>query len=103
MPIEHFGDGGMVVSGEKAIKLYQLVSLRATLKLQRDTGMRPNRHVNPRAIAKKLTGLKTNDFNKLLEAVDRHIEAQQVKVVHVYEESKPDFNDEADTGEPFKD
>lgn len=85
MPIEHLKGGGIAITGPAAMELYRLISLRSCLKLQRDTGMRPNRHVNPLKIAKVLTKLKTNDYNKHLEAIDKLIEVQRTKVTHIIE------------------
>lgn len=102
MPIEHFGDGGTVVSGPEGMELYRLIALKSALKLEQQ-GIKVHRRVNARKLAKTETGLKTNNYDVLIGAVEMLIANQRAKVTHVYEASKPDFNDETAIGEPFKD
>lgn len=77
--------GNTMMDDPDSIKRFQLIALRGALKLQAATGMRPNYHTNPRAIAKKLLGLKTNDYSKLLAELDRRIDEVTKKVEFIRE------------------
>lgn len=50
------------------------------------TGMRPNRHVNPRKVAKEWLQVRTNDFGLLITMVEAKVKELQSQVTHIYEE-----------------
>jgi hypothetical protein len=79
--IEQTASGGTVVTG-KGIDLYRLIALKSALKLE-SHGMRVSRHVNARKIAKQETGLKTNDYAKLIAAVEAKIAELSPQVARV--------------------
>jgi hypothetical protein len=82
--IETTKTGAVIVTG-KGIQLYKLQALKSCLELQAKTGMQPNRHTNPRKIAKQLFKLKTNDFNVLLAACEKAIAELSPQVTRVSE------------------
>lgn len=84
MPIEHTKTGATVITGPEGIELYRLIALRSALRLEQN-GMKVNRHVNARRLAKEATGLKTNNYATLIGAVELLIENQRSKVTHVVE------------------
>lgn len=85
MPIEHAKGGATVLTG-KAIDLYNWAALASALRLQAKTGMRPNRHVNPRKVAKEWLQVRTNDFGLLITMVEAKVKELQSQVTHIYEE-----------------
>lgn len=62
----------MIADTPEAIELFRLITLKSALKLQ-SKGISVHRGVNPRKLAKEATGLKTNDFEKLIAAVEELI------------------------------
>lgn len=71
--------------GTEAIEAYRLRVLISGLKLEHRTGgkMRVSRNVNCLAIAKKTTGLKTNDRLKHIERLEAMLNAQLDKTLIV--------------------
>lgn len=80
MGIEHTA-GGTFVTG-KGIALFRLIALKSALKLE-SVGLRASRGVNARKLAKAETGLKTNDYAKLIAAVEAKIAEAGEKVAHI--------------------
>jgi hypothetical protein len=80
MPIETM-QGGTIFTG-KGLDLFRLVALKSALRLE-SHGMRAGRGVNARKLAKQETGLKTNDYAKLIAAVEAKIVAMNNTVAHV--------------------
>ena len=63
----------MIADTPESIELFRLITLKSALKLQ-SKGIRvTKRNVNPRVLAKQATGLKTNDFDKLITAMEELI------------------------------
>ena len=63
----------MMADTPESIELFRLITLKSALKLQ-SHGIGIRRGVNPRRLAKEATGLKTNDFDKLIAAMEELIE-----------------------------
>ena len=59
----------MIADTPESIELFRLITLKSALKLQ-SHGISVHRAVNPRKLAKEATGLKTNDFEQLIAAVE---------------------------------
>lgn len=78
MPIETTETGAIVVTGDDGMLVYRLAALRSALKLAM-VGIKVHRSVNAVKLAKEATGLKTNDKQKLLEAVEKLLEDAQNK------------------------
>lgn len=77
-------EGATIVEGPKGMALYRLMSLKSALGLE-SKGIKVARGVNARKIAKQETGLKTNDYTKLIEAVQAKIDVLNPQVPRVYE------------------
>jgi hypothetical protein len=73
--------------GPEAVQLFRLITLRSALKLELATGMRMSRHQTALAVAKTITGLKTNKREAHITAVESLIEKQRAKVTHIDERS----------------
>ena len=67
MPIEKLAGGGIICTGE-GVNVFQLLAIKGALKLER-AGMKHSRG-SVRAKAKQLTGLKTNDYDRLIAGID---------------------------------
>lgn len=87
-------DGSVLVDDPDSIKRFQLIALRGALKLQAQTGMEPNHHTNPRAIARKLLGIKARSkddtFENLINGLTHLIDEVTKKVEFVHEGQDPD-------------
>lgn len=59
---------GYIMDTPESIALYRLIHLKSALKLE-SKGLRM-RNVNARKLAKQETGLKTNDYTVLIDAVE---------------------------------
>jgi len=63
-----------VITGKENIAKYRLIVIRSGVRLEAK-GMRASRGVSCTKLAKQETGLKTNDRQKLIEALDKLIAA----------------------------
>lgn len=82
---------GVMMDDPASIERFRLISLRSALQLE-SKGIKVHRSVNARKLAKQATGLKTNDYDKLIEGVTHLIEEQTKKVVFVHEPNPDDGN-----------
>lgn len=82
--------GSVMMDDPESITRFRLIALRSALKLQQ-AGFKVHRSVNARKIAKALTGLRTNDLDALILAVEMLIDEQTRKVEFIVDEqSEPD-------------
>jgi hypothetical protein len=80
--IELHEGGSISCVGREAVEVFRLVAIKSGLKIEA-AGMRISRGVSCTKAAKQLTGLKTNDRAKLADAIQKLIDAQREKVMHV--------------------
>jgi hypothetical protein len=66
------GNGGFVASGPLSVSMVQLVALKGALRLE-GLGLR-RRGPSALSIAKRVTGLRTNDRERLTRALESKIE-----------------------------
>lgn len=71
------------VSGPEAMSAFRLRTLLVGLKFEAETGMRMTRGVSCKKLAKEETGLKTNNVEKLSQALGAKLDAQISKCLVV--------------------
>ena len=77
-------DHGPTSSGPEAMRVVQLATLAAGLRLEiRAPGLKLSRHGSALKFAKQFTGLRTNDRTKQLEAVNTLLETARSRVAYV--------------------
>lgn len=64
------------VSGPEAMAAFRLRTILVGLKFEAQTGMRMTRGMSCRTLAKQETGLKTNNVEKLTQALAARLDAQ---------------------------
>ncbi len=77
-------DGGTSCVGPDAVEVFRLAALVGALKLE-IKGMKMSRHMSALAVAKSITGLKTNDRAKHLARVEQMLQEAHAKVDHIDE------------------
>lgn len=68
--------------GPEAVEIFRLAALVSSLKLEMK-GLRLSRHISALAVAKRTTGLKTNDRAKQLARVLEMLDVQKMKCEYV--------------------
>ena len=77
MPIEKDEASGATTCTGEGVNVFNLLAIKGALKLEK-VGLKHSRG-SVRKIAKQLTGLHTNDFDKLIEAVQKLVDAAVAK------------------------
>lgn len=80
-------NGGVMMDDPQSIERFRLIALKSALKLEA-LGFKVHRNVNARKMAKQLTGLKTNDYTKLITAVEGLIVEQTKKVEFIHDDDR---------------